>query len=94
MVQRLERDVALNGVAASVFGSGTIAITDLTQYQKPRKTSTQKCSLNGGETSIDWQWRWLIRRIITYTKINIDKFQYLEWYLQNPNCTSQLNARN
>ena len=37
-----------------------------------------------GEPSIDWQRRWLIRRLIKFNKSTLDKLPYPDWYIQNP----------
>ena len=37
-----------------------------------------------GESSIDWQRRWLIRRLIKFNKNTLDKLPYPDWYTQNP----------
>ena len=37
-----------------------------------------------GESSIDWQRRWLIRRLIKFNKNTFDKLPYPDWYTQNP----------
>ena len=37
-----------------------------------------------GDPSIDWQRRWLIRRLIKFNKSLLDKHPYPDWYIQNP----------
>ena len=37
-----------------------------------------------GEPSIDWQRRWLIRRLIKFNKNTLDTLPYPDWYTQNP----------
>ena len=37
-----------------------------------------------GEPSVDWQRRWLIRRLIKFNKNTLDKLPYPDWYTQNP----------
>ena len=37
-----------------------------------------------GKSSIDWQRRWLIRRLIKFNKNTLDKLPYPDWYTQNP----------
>ena len=37
-----------------------------------------------GEPSPHWQRRWLIRQLIKFNKITLDKLPYPEWCVQNP----------